>query len=168
MPDDLPIPSLCALDRGQPVAQYGDGRGAALAAAHLIDCGFPEGEFTVRPADMEMEPAACHRLPNTRQTMVAAAVTSALVAVVATFAAMGFGPGPVFLAVVAGGLAALVGAGSARIARRALEWRVQRAAHLVHAGTFQIVVRPGRADEAEHALARWWDPEARPAGRRAA
>jgi hypothetical protein len=163
MTTDLMNARLQASSPGERVASYSDIRGAHLALSHLIDAGFPVEEVAVQPGDLRVRPEtlADGEPPAPSVSIVVAALAGAAVAGLAAGVArtsVAFG---LVTALIAIPITVVVAFGGTRVSSH---WRTRRArgaAHVVVAGHFDIVCSR-RAEEANHLLASWWDPRARP------
>jgi hypothetical protein len=144
------------------VASYRDVRGAALAARELIERGFDPDEVAVQPATMTIDRRACRALMDERRLVIRTAIAAAATTFVAVVIVLGFGLGAAIVALLTAAVAAAIGVGIAALLRRRAESRSQRAAGIVRADRFDIVVPPALAGEAEHELATWWRPDAPP------
>jgi hypothetical protein len=151
--------------RGTAVASYRDLRGAALAVRYLMSRGWSGDNVLVRPDGLRPKPAALDLVPDEARR-VPAIIVGAL-AGVAVVAIIGLSIASVTLGIVtafsAG--AAVYAIDDLRLRRRRA--RVRAAASAVEVERFDVVCSIDAA-AANHELARWWDPDARPASARAA
>jgi hypothetical protein len=157
--------------RGERVAAYETLRGAAMAVEHLGDLGDDVRDVTIMPAAVQYVPDPT---PLIRwRTAASAAGFTGLLAGAIGAAARWLDDG-----LSAAGLAAFLVLGAVAgmvtgVAVAGLDRRRDSAASApdLRAGWYEVVCVE-RPDARNHALARWWDPDARPArvrsGRRVA
>jgi hypothetical protein len=154
------LPVIRDRRRGRPVASFVDARGAALAVATRHGKGFPGDSVSVQPGAMTLEPAVLCEPPSQRHAVVWPTVAAGGIALVVLVLSSSGSVGDVLAALGASAVVAAIAATVGAWRQRVLAARVQRAAHRVEVGRFDVVVSE-RADEAEHVLASWWDPVAR-------
>lgn len=152
-----PKTPIIAVGQGRSVAAYRNLRGARLAASHLADKGYDTSAVSIRPR--RLRPNASRTSVATASHAVAFGVGAGGFAGVATGLVLGRGvTGALFsLGVIAGLLGALIGI--ATTTYRNLRRREHDAVEL-SAERFEVLY--DGATDAEHELARWWDPDAVP------
>jgi hypothetical protein len=148
------------------VAAYDSLEGAERAATHLVRLGYDEVDVGIGPRDFEVVDDSLRRLLR-RWLKLGALVGIALAGVIALVGEVGADAllRQVLPAVAWGAVAGLA---LGLVAALFAYWRHRARAfpappEVVAPTRFEILVE-GDREQARHRLARWWDPEAPPAG----
>lgn len=161
MAAQISSPNLSTRTRGRTVATYRDLRGAALALERLESSGVDVRDVTVRPVGLDVDDVVLTRLADRDRLLRRWCTSTAVLVGTVTVVVLGVRPLSLLAAGAAAGAAALAAVGAVRLRRAAVRRRIQRAATVVRARAFDLVVERD-AWQVEHELARWWDPEAPP------
>jgi hypothetical protein len=148
------------------VAAYTSVDGAQRAVAHLVSLGYDERDLGIGPRDFEVVDQHPLRRRLGRWLRVGAITGTSAMAVIAIGGEVGWRalvdsvlPAVVWGAVVGMVLGIVVALVSYR-RRKAVEFAPSP--DLVAPTRFEVVVNHDQ-DRARHGLAKWWDPQARPA-----
>jgi hypothetical protein len=154
------------LARAEPVASYATIDGALRAATHLVELQFEPAEVAVSPRAFHVvdRDRLVRRLARgVRRGMVLGVITVAGVWLLWTIGITSLVGTLAPIAIVAAIAGALIGAVVAVVQyrrARVMTWGIRRPE--LEPTAFDVVVR-GDAAEANHELARWWDPASPPA-----
>lgn len=153
----------------EAIASYETAAGATAATAHLVELGYAEHEVGIEPHGYAVVRPAGLWATVGRHARTVAVLVSSLAVIVYVIGTVGFdGLTTAALLGLAGIMVGSVSGavvGAIRFARRR-GWEVGTPDRL-QPKRFDVVVSRDAAD-ANHALARWWDPEALPTTQRAA
>lgn len=154
----------------ETIASFETADGAAAAAVHLVELGYAEREVGIEPHGYRIVDA-----PGLGARMAAGARRWSLAGValgVGVALRMVLDVGEAVTVLLAGAIAGIVGGATGALAGAVQHLR-HRARTIgvpttrLEADGYGVVVTRDPA-QANHALARWWDPAARPMKRRAA
>lgn len=159
MTNRLASPPLTTLPAGTRIAAYADLRGAARAVHHLRERGVHIDGVQVRPRHVRSVDGALATVPAEPRRRVGVGGGVLVGAIIVLL--LGWDLGGALLAIALG---ALGGGVAYWLDDVVLRWRARRAAaaaSTLKVGHFEILCSrdPGAA---EHELATWWDPTARP------
>ena len=152
----------------EAIASFETADGAAAATSHLVELGYAEHEVGIEPHAYEIVRPNGLGTTTARYVRLAAVAGAVIAAVVAAFVTVeADGLRAVAMAGVAGlCLGAILGAafGVVRFLRRRSQRFVDDPDRM-RPNRFDVIVSR-EPERGNHALARWWDPDARPARRR--